>query len=126
MSSFSDSPLGRITPYPDRYDPRLLYAIERAAQRAAIGIGSKLPFTGADLWTAYELTWLDQRSMPQIALAELRIPASSPATVESKSLKLYFASFAQEKIASLPALSSTIQNDLSRTCDAAVSVSLIW
>ncbi len=46
------SPLGKKTAFPHRYDASLLFAIARAAQRSAIGLRGDLPFDGADLWTA--------------------------------------------------------------------------
>ncbi|HEX7271576.1 MAG TPA: NADPH-dependent 7-cyano-7-deazaguanine reductase QueF, partial [Casimicrobiaceae bacterium] len=99
MSALEHSPLGRSTGYPERYDPSLLFPITRASQRDALGLSEPLPFTGVDLWTAYEITWLDARGKPCIALGELSIPAASPGIVESKSLKLYLGSFTQEKLA---------------------------
>ena len=101
MSPLEASPLGKPSAYPDRYDATLLHAIPRAAQRHAIGIHGELPFSGADLWTAYELSWLDMRGKPQIAAAAIRVPAESTAMVESKSLKLYLGSFAQEAFSSI-------------------------
>ncbi len=124
MNSHDPSPLGRATGYPDRYDPSLLFAIERAAQREALGILGALPFTGADLWTAYEISWLDARNKPQLAVGELRIPADSPATVESKSLKLYLGSFAQEPVPTRERLAQTIAGDLERICRTGVDVML--
>ncbi len=124
MNPFDPSPLGKATDYPDRYDPGLLFAIERGAQREALGLRGPLPFHGADLWTAYELTWLDAGGKPQLAVAELRIPADSPATVESKSLKLYLGSFAQESMATTEHLMKTIAADLNRTCRAEVGIVL--
>ena len=124
MNSLDPSPLGRATGYPDRYDPGLLFAIERAAQRAPLGLAASLPFKGADLWTAYELTWLDVRGKPQLAIANLRISADSVATVESKSLKLYLGSFAQETIATRERLGQTIAADLARACGAGVDIVL--
>jgi 7-cyano-7-deazaguanine reductase len=119
------SPLGRATTYPDRYDATLLYRIERSEARAELGIGSALPFSGLDIWTAYELNWLDRRGKPHIAVAEIRIEAQSPAIVESKSLKLYLGSFARERIDTIAALTRRITADLSRTCGAPVKVSLL-
>ena len=60
------------------------YRIERSGARAELGIGSALPLSGLDIWTAYELNWLDRRGKPHIAVAEIRIEAQSPAIVESK------------------------------------------
>ena len=64
MTAASLGPLGHATGYPDRYDPSLLFAVPRAPQRESIGIAGSLPFTGADVWTAYEHTWLDGRGKP--------------------------------------------------------------
>lgn len=124
MNPYDQSPLGKATGYPDRYDPNLLFAIERAAQREALGLRGKLPFTGADLWTAYEISWLDAGGKPALAVGELRIPAESSATVESKSLKLYLGSFAQEPVPTRERLARTIAADLNRICRAEVEVLL--
>jgi 7-cyano-7-deazaguanine reductase len=124
MTSFDPSPLGKATGYPDRYDPGLLFAIDRDAQRRELGLRAPLPFGGADLWTAYELTWLDANGKPQLAVAELRVPANSAATVESKSLKLYLGSFAQEPAPTPERLAQTIADDVGRTCRAEVGVVL--
>ena len=124
MNSNDQSPLGKATGYPDRYDASLLFAIERAAQREVLGLRGTLPFAGADLWTAYEISWLDAGGKPQLAVGELRIPADSPATVESKSLKLYLGSFAQEPVATRERLAQTITGDLDRICRAGVEVML--
>jgi 7-cyano-7-deazaguanine reductase len=119
-----DSPLGRATDYPDRYDASLLFPIARAEQRAALGIADTMPFTGADLWTAYEISWLDPRGKPQLAIASFRVPADSPAIVESKSLKLYLGSYAQESLPDRDALARRITADLTRACGARVEVAL--
>ena len=119
-----NSPLGRTTGYPDRYDASLLFAIPRAAQRTAIGIRGELPFDGADLWTAYELSWLDERGKPQVAICEIHVPARSTATVESKSLKLYLGSFSQETFVSGEAVARRIEGDLSRVCESAIRARL--
>ena len=93
MTTLDRSPLGKPTDYPERYDPALLFPIARAGQREALGLRAPLPFGGVDLWTAYEITWLDARGKPQVAIGEFRVPADSPSIVESKSLKLYLGSF---------------------------------
>ena len=125
MNKRQDSPLGRATDYPDRYDASLLFPIARADQRAALGIADAAPFTGADLWTAYEISWLDPRGKPQLAIGSFRVPADSPAIVESKSLKLYLGSYAQESLPSSEALARRINGDLSQACGSAVEVTLI-
>src|SRR5436190_15793204 len=106
------APLGHVTGYPDTYDPAQLYAVSRAPGRAALGLSGALPFTGSDVWTAYELTWLDSRGKPAIAIATIEVPASSPSIVESKSMKLYLGSFAQSSFATADAVVATIERDL--------------
>ncbi len=124
MSSLEASPLGKSSAYPDRYDAKVLYAIPRAAQRSAIGIHGELPFSGADLWNAYEVSWLDARGKPQIAVGSVRVPAESNAMVESKSLKLYLGSFAQESFSSIEDVAQRIEGDLAAMCVASVDVEL--
>jgi 7-cyano-7-deazaguanine reductase len=123
-SGAAASPLGRPTAQPERYDPAILFSMPRAPQREALGILGAPPFRGIDLWTAYELSWLDPQGKPQVALGRFRVPAESPQIVESKSLKLYLGSFAQERIAGPGDLSSRIESDLSRACGAVVDVAV--
>ena len=87
-------PLGQATQYPDQYDPSLLFQIPRAQNRLKLGIkeNQSLPFVGIDIWNAFELSWLNPKGKPQIALAEFQIPADSPYMIESKSFKLYLNS----------------------------------
>jgi 7-cyano-7-deazaguanine reductase len=124
MSSPEHSPLGKDVAYADRYDPTLLFAISRADKRAEIGVAETLPFHGVDVWNAYELSWLDLRGKPMVALAEFRVPAVSPHIVESKSFKLYLNSFAHERIADASALATTLMHDLSAAAGALVGVQL--
>jgi 7-cyano-7-deazaguanine reductase len=116
-------PLGRATDYPERYDPALLHSMPRAPQREALGLAGELPFRGVDLWTAYEISWLDAGGKPQLAIGYLGVPADSPRLVESKSLKLYLGSFAQEKLDRAEAV-RTMEADLARACGAGVRVDL--
>jgi 7-cyano-7-deazaguanine reductase len=118
------APLGHPSGHPDRYAASLLFAVPRAPQRAALGIRDSLPFGGADLWTAYELTWLDERGKPQVALATLDVPADSVAIVESKSMKLYLGAFAQTRFAGMTDVSATIGRDVGKACGARVAVTL--
>jgi 7-cyano-7-deazaguanine reductase len=125
MPTLDLSPLGKPTAYPVHYDPALLFSIERAAQRSALSLDAGLPFSGVDIWTAYEITWLDRRGKPQIAVGEFRVGADSPAIVESKSLKLYLGSFAQERVGVAAEIERIIEADLVRACSAPVSVALV-
>jgi len=105
-------PLGNPTSYADQYDPGLLFAIRRAESRSALALGNDLPFNGCDIWTAWELTWLNSKGVPQVASAEIHVPAYAPCLIESKSLKLYLGSFAMTKIASPDKLRKMIETDL--------------
>ena len=87
------SQLGKTAAYIDQYHPGLLFPIARAGKRAEIGISATPPFVGADLWSAFELSWLNLRGKPQVALAHFTIPCESPNIIESKSFKLYLNSF---------------------------------
>lgn len=124
MTSPELSPLGKTVGYGADYDPSLLFPIARAQQRAALGLGEDLPFTGVDFWNAYELSWLDGRGKPRVALAEIRVPAASPNIIESKSFKLYLGSYAQARFADTDALRAQLVADLSNAAGAPVSVVL--
>lgn len=124
MTAPAGSPLGRSTDYPEHYDPALLFPIERSGPRDALGLSGALPFRGVDVWTAYEITWLGAGGKPEAAVGRFLISADSPRIVESKSLKLYLGSFAQESAAASAELARRIESDLSRACDAPVAVTL--
>jgi 7-cyano-7-deazaguanine reductase len=125
MNAPRDSLLGKSAVYPDRYDPGLLFAIPRATQRAAIGIdGAALPFHGVDIWNAYELSWLDARGKPRVALAEFRVPATTPNIVESKSFKLYLGGYHQERIVDDREMKTRLTRDLSAATGGDVEVTL--
>jgi len=119
------APLGHATGYPDTYDASQLFAVPRAPQREAIGITGALPFTGADVWTAYEHTWLDSAGKPQIAILTFAIPVATPSIVESKSVKLYLGTFAQTRFADAAAMQAAVERDLSAATGGTVSVALV-
>ena len=93
MNTPDQSQLGKTSGYADQYDAALLFPIARAGKRGELGIADVQPFFGADMWTAYELSWLNPRGKPQVALAHITVPCESPNIVESKSVKLYLNSF---------------------------------
>jgi 7-cyano-7-deazaguanine reductase len=105
-------PLGRATDYPDNYAPELLCPISRAEARKPLGIAASLPFTGVDIWNAWELTWLAANGQPVAATAELIVPAESLHIVESKSLKLYLNSLAMSTFSSAADVARTIRADI--------------
>ncbi|MEM1173391.1 MAG: NADPH-dependent 7-cyano-7-deazaguanine reductase QueF [Pseudomonadota bacterium] len=118
----SDLPLGRDVDYPDTYSPGLLVAVSRQAARQHIASATELPFSGEDIWNAWELTWLDAQGKPAIAAVELRVPAESTHICESKSLKLYLNSFAMSRFPSPDTVRETIADDLSAVVDGTVRV----
>lgn len=111
-AALQDAPLGRESGYPTHYDPGLLCPLPRSAARAALGLDAGLPFTGADLWTAYEVSWLNARGKPQVAIAQFTIPAETPNLIESKSFKLYLNGFNHERLASVEELRARLRADL--------------
>lgn len=113
MNSPDQSLLGKTVGYADQYDASLLYPLPRAAQRAEIGITGQPTFVGADVWTAYELSWLNPRGKPQVAMARFIVPCESSHLVESKSLKLYLNSMNNTRFASADEVKKTLQHDLS-------------
>jgi 7-cyano-7-deazaguanine reductase len=118
------SPLGKPTTYQAEYAPSLLFPIARQQKREEIGISGTLPFFGVDLWNAYELSWLNARGKPQVAIATFTVPADSPNIIESKSFKLYLNSFNQTRLASPEALADLLRTDLSDGFGASVQVKL--
>ena len=113
MNQPEQSQLGKASAYADQYDPSLLFPIPRATKRAEIGISGSPPFLGADLWTAFELSWLNQRGKPQVALAHFTVPCETPNIVESKSFKLYLNSFNQTRFASAQDVQARMRADIS-------------
>lgn len=119
-----ESPLGQITKYVETYSPDLLFPIPRTLARDKTGLGKNLPFTGIDIWNGYEISWLNPKGKPEIALAEFIFPCTSPHVVESKSFKLYLNSFTQSKFASFAEVQAIMKKDLSAAAGADVSVKL--
>jgi 7-cyano-7-deazaguanine reductase len=119
------SPLGKATEYQSHYAPELLYPIPRQLKRSEIGIADNaLPFVGDDLWNAYELSWLNAKGKPVVAVGTFRVPASSPNLIESKSFKLYLNSFNQTPFDSLEAVSASMTRDLSAAAGSPVAVAI--
>lgn len=119
------SPLGKPADYVSHYSPELLFPIDRQGKRDELGVrADALPFEGEDLWNAYELSWLNPRGKPVVAIGEFRVPAASPRLIESKSLKLYLNSFNQSRFASSEAVAEVLRRDLSAACGAEVRVVL--
>lgn len=122
MADYRDTELGQQTVYPTAYDPALLYPIARSKGRSEIGLAGALPFAGHDLWTAYELSWLQPDGLPQVAIAEISVPADSPNIIESKSFKLYLNSLNQQRVVGQFELQQLLIADLSTAAGAEVDV----
>jgi 7-cyano-7-deazaguanine reductase len=118
------SPLGKPVSYQAEYNPGLLFSIARSDKRAELGLTGTLPFFGVDLWNAYELSWLNLRGKPQVAIAAITVPADSPNIIESKSLKLYLNSLNQTRLAGPDALLTLLRADLSAGFGAPVHIVL--
>lgn len=112
MNTPEQSQLGKASAYVDQYDASLLFPIPRIAKRREIDIQGELPFFGADLWTAFELSWLNSRGKPVVALAHFTIPCETPNIIESKSFKLYLNSFNNTRFDSLEAVQARLREDV--------------
>ena len=122
MAETTHGVLGRTVDYPREYDASLLFAIPRAPGRAGIGLAGALPFIGADRWHAYELSWLDRRGKPCVATARFELAATTPALVESKSIKLYLNAFNGSRFDDGESVRTCISRDLSRCAGGDVDV----
>jgi len=119
------SPLGKETTYTCEYQRDLLFPISRKSKRDEIHVPDRLPFKGVDLWNAYELSWLNTKGKPAVALGEFILPCESPNIIESKSLKLYLNSFTNTIFDSIENVRNIIQSDLSEFACADVQVKII-
>ena len=113
MNLPENSQLGKAASYIDQYDAALLFPIPRAPKRAEIGIAGAPPFLGADMWSAFELSWLNLRGKPQVALAHFTVPCETPNIIESKSFKLYLNSFNNTRFADADAVRERLRRDVS-------------
>ena len=119
--------LGKHTEYVFEYDKSLIFPISRDQNRAKLPMPSEkvngvLPFYGFDIWTGYEVSWLNLKGKPQVAIVEFVIPADSSHIVESKSFKLYLNSFNQTRLANQDELHQRLQSDLSEGFGAPIEV----
>ena len=118
-----NSELGKKSAYNATYDPCCLFPIPRTGKRLEIGVDpAKPPFRGFDLWNHYEVSWLNEKGKPVVAMAEICYDCNSPNIIESKSLKLYFNSLNNTLFNNQTDVEQTIQNDLSIRVGADVSV----
>ena len=124
-NSLKSLKLGQKTEYASQYDRTLLQPVPRALNRDGLDITQNQPFTiGADIWTAYEISWLNEKGLPQVAIADIYLDYQSQNLIESKSFKLYLNSFNQSKFADFNAVQQTMQRDLSECAQGDVKVRL--
>lgn len=117
--------LGQKTEYANHYDASLLQPVPRSLNRDDLELGETLPFQGCDIWTLYEISWLNAKGLPQVAIGEVSIPATSANLIESKSFKLYLNSYNQTRFDSWEQVQTTMATDLSNCAGETVSVTLI-
>ncbi len=120
----SANPLGESVPNPGKYDPGILYPIPRGSARSLLGIDEKLKMYGFDHWRAYEVSWLNRKGKPLVAIAEIFFDAGSDNIVESKSLKLYLNSLNQERFLDSKTVAKVIANDLSAASKSDVRIDI--
>ena len=126
ISAPDDLSLGKQVDYEFEYNPDLLQGVPRSLSRDTLNLaGSGLPFDGIDTWTGYELSWLNLKGKPNVAILECHVPITSKNLIESKSFKLYLNSFNQTKFASAEDVQQVLQADLSACAGEPVEVKLI-
>ena len=125
MNTPEQSQLGKPATYMDQYDASLLFPMPRADKRREIGVADTAPFFGADMWTVYELSWLNLRGKPQVALAHITVPCESPCIVESKSFKLYLNSFTNTRFADARDVRERIRADISAATGSGIGIKTI-
>jgi 7-cyano-7-deazaguanine reductase len=117
--------LGKSTDYRDTYDAGLLQGVPRSLNRDPLGLhADALPFHGADIWTLYELSWLNAKGLPQVAVGHVELSHTTVNLVESKSFKLYLNSFNQTRFGSWEDVRHTLERDLCACAQGDVTVSL--
>jgi 7-cyano-7-deazaguanine reductase len=117
--------LGKQTAYETKYNPTLLQPVPRSLNRDDLNLGDTLPFYGHDLWTGYEVSWLNAKGKPVVAIAEFVVPATSANLIESKSFKLYLNSFNQTRFNTWDDVQQAMVKDLSQCAGQTVDVTLL-
>ncbi|MFM2485837.1 NADPH-dependent 7-cyano-7-deazaguanine reductase QueF [Celerinatantimonas yamalensis] len=116
--------LGQHSRYIEHYSAKLLQGVPRQLNRDQLELTGQLPFDGYDRWTLYELSWLNRKGKPVVAIGEVRIAVASVNLVESKSFKLYLNSFNQTQFDNWSSVQETITRDLIQCVQGDVSVVL--
>lgn len=123
--ALDDLPLGKQSSYVCEYDAGQLQPVPRSLNRDELGLDADaLPFAGEDLWNLYELSWLNRKGKPMVAMGEVRVAASSRNLIESKSFKLYLNSFNQSRFDSIEEVEDILTRDLTLCAQGTVKVRL--
>ena len=123
--------LGKKSSVAEQYDKTLLVAVLREENRKNYGISSEsLPFSGFDVWHAYEFSTLTENGLPVTKVLKLKYSCESKYIVESKSLKLYLNSFNMTNFGktqkdALEKAEKTIKKDLSELLQTDVCVNFL-
>lgn len=120
----NEIPLGKDTEYPEKYDKRLLFPVARQIKREELGLSNDLPFQGSDYWNAYEMSWLNPKGKPQVAIGVFEFPHDSVNIIESKSFKLYLNSYNQTRFESWELVQQRLVEDLTEAAQGQVQVQL--
>jgi 7-cyano-7-deazaguanine reductase len=119
-----NAPLGKKSPYINTYSPSLLFPVSRKPKRVELGLNGSVPFTGLDIWNAFEVSWLNSKGKPVVAIAEFKVPCESTYIVESKSFKLYLNSFNGSKFNSFLQVKELLEKDVSACTESKITVNL--
>lgn len=120
--NLESSELGKVSGYRKTYSPELLFTISREIKRKELGISGLPLFHGVDIWTSFEVSWLDMKGKPHVRIAVFEIDALSEFLIESKSLKLYLNSFNGTCFDNDIKVAKLIQRDLSKAVNGKVNV----
>lgn len=121
--------LGKQSKYPQHYNPSVLVAVPRILNREQYGISNdELPFSGFDVWHAYEFSFLLKSGIPVVGILKIVYPCDNPYLVESKSLKLYLNSFNMDCFGrclseGIEQTKTIIRNDLEKLLKCKIEIS---
>ncbi|MBG6031998.1 NADPH-dependent 7-cyano-7-deazaguanine reductase QueF [Proteus hauseri] len=117
--------LGKETQYHDQYDAGLLQGVPRSLNRDSLSLTAEnLPFHGGDIWTMYELSWLNSKGLPQVAIGHVELDATTENLIESKSFKLYLNSFNQTRFESWDIVEKILLKDLTACAKGKVNLTI--
>lgn len=112
-------PLGKKVDAPSSFAPEILFSISRDEQRYEKQLINQ---DGVDIWNIHELFWVDKKGHAYHDEVSIHIPAQSPNTVESKSLKLFINSLIHQRFVNLDDVKNVIKLHLERLLDAEISI----